>query len=406
MIDYFENLINPFIINIEDKQEYTYEDYINIQNKLKEKNIDGFLKQLYAEDMTTTFEEMKRRITKGIKQEIIDLSNNILPTKQIYKIGKGGENCFVCCTPLFNDRCDKSQNIIESFEKNNFDGYFILLNGGFPNPTGKEMKYCGIPYSFKIFMMLEAVKLGFEKIIWIDAACYCVNNPKRLFDLLDELKIPASILLNSAVCYEYPEIIEKIKQRGDDVLGHGRTNAELLKGMWEDDERSVIMECVDVIQKYVGVRPYGWMGAGSVESSVTPDLLKECGFTHTLDWPVDDQPIYMRTRAGSLLSVPYPMELNDAGTLILRDHSGKEFADMIVDQFEYLLEASEKQPLVFSLSLHGYIVGQPFRLRPLIQAIKHCVHHPKADEIWFTRAGDISKYCMELEKGIIPGSEY
>jgi peptidoglycan/xylan/chitin deacetylase (PgdA/CDA1 family) len=228
----------------------------------------------------------------------------------------------------------------------------------------------------------------------------------RLFDLLDELKIPASILLNSAVCYEYPEIIAKIKQRGDDVLGHGRTNAELLKGMWEDDERRVIMECVDVIQKYVGVRPYGWMGAGSVESSVTPDLLKECGFTHTLDWPVDDQPIYMRTRAGSLLSVPYPMELNDAGTLVLRDHSGKEFADMIVDQFEYLLEASEKQPLVFSLSLHGYIVGQPFRLRPLIQAIKHCVHHPKADEIWFTRAGDISKYCMELEKGIIPGSEY
>ena len=186
MNNYFENLKNPFLIDIEDKEEYTHDDYINIQNKLKEKDIDLFLKKLYSQDMTTTFEEMKRRITKGIKQEIIDLSNNVLPTKQIYKIGKGGENCFVCCTPLFNDRCDKSQNIIESFEKNNFDGYFILLNGGFPNPTGKEMKYCGIPYSFKIFMMLEAKKLGFQKIIWIDAACYCVNNPNRLFDLLVE----------------------------------------------------------------------------------------------------------------------------------------------------------------------------------------------------------------------------
>ncbi len=112
----------------------------------------------------------------------------------------------------------------------------------------------------------------------------------------------------------------------------------------------------------------------------------------------------MKTRAGPILSVPYPMELNDAGTLALRDHSGREFADMIVDQFEELLEQSEKQPLVFSLSLHGFIVGQPFRLRPLRQAIKHCVQHKHADQIWFTRAGEIAKYCFAMEPGIIPGS--
>ena len=35
----------------------------------------------------------------------------------------------------------------------------------------------------------------------------------RLFELLDELKLPASILLNSSVCYHYPDIIERIKQR-------------------------------------------------------------------------------------------------------------------------------------------------------------------------------------------------
>ena len=112
----------------------------------------------------------------------------------------------------------------------------------------------------------------------------------------------------------------------------------------------------------------------------------------------------MRTRSGPLLSVPYPMELNDAGTLALRDHTGRQFADMVVDQFEELLEASEDQPLVFALSLHGFIFGQPFRLRPLRKAIKHCVEHKHADQIWFTRAGDISKFCYGMEAGIIPGS--
>src|ERR1044071_8226697 len=97
----------------------------------------------------------------------------------------------------------------------------------------------------------------------------------RLFEILDELKLPATILLNSSVCYEYPELIEKIKQRGDDVLGHGRSNAEMHRSFWEDDERRAIQECTDVIAKHVGVRPTGWMGPAANESNVTPDLLKE-----------------------------------------------------------------------------------------------------------------------------------
>ena len=225
----------------------------------------------------------------------------------------------------------------------------------------------------------------------------------RLFEILDELKLPASILLNSSVCHHDPEIVAKIKARGDDVLGHGRTNAELLRPMWEQDEERAIAETTEVIAEHVGVRPTGWMGPGALESSVTPDLLKEAGYTHLLDWPVDDQPIWMKTRAGPLLSVPDPMELNDAGGPVWRDHTGRQFAEMIVDQFEEMLEASARQPLVFALALHGFIVGQPFRLRPLRQAIKHCVEKGR-DRVWFTRAGEIAKYCFTLPKGLVPGS--
>jgi allantoinase len=105
-----------------------------------------------------------------------------------------------------------------------------------------------------------------------------------------------------------------------------------------------------------------------------------------------------------LLSVPYPMELNDAGSQAHRDHTGREFAEMIVDQFDEMLEQSQPQPLVFALALHGFIVGQPFRLRPLRQAIKHCVEHKHKDRVWYTRAADIAKYCFSLPKGLIPGS--
>ena len=77
----------------------------------------------------------------------------------------------------------------------------------------------------------------------------------RLFEILDELKLPASILLNSMVCYQYPEIVDKIKERGDDVLGHGRTNAERQDVLWEEDEARLIGECSEAVTRLTGRKP-------------------------------------------------------------------------------------------------------------------------------------------------------
>jgi hypothetical protein len=145
--DYFETLENPFLLDIENKEEYTVIDYVNIQKKLEEKNIDHFIEFLYPkEPLRTSLVEMKRRINRGLSQKIIDTTNNVLPKIQVYKVGNGGnkKNCFVCCTPLFIDRYDASQTMLQSLQEVGFNGYFLLLNGGFPNPSGKEMKYIGI----------------------------------------------------------------------------------------------------------------------------------------------------------------------------------------------------------------------------------------------------------------------
>jgi hypothetical protein len=37
--------------------------------------------------------------------------------------------------------------------------------------------------------MLEAYKKGFDKVIWIDANCYAINNPQELFDILCEKNV-------------------------------------------------------------------------------------------------------------------------------------------------------------------------------------------------------------------------
>ena len=91
------------------------------------------------------------------------------------------------------------------------------------------------------------------------------------------------------------------------------------------------------------------MGPYLAQTPVTLDLLKEAGYKYMLDWPADDQPFWMRTRSGPLLSIPYSIELNDSPVLVFRQEAVADFEKMIVDQFEELLLQSRKWPLVYSL---------------------------------------------------------
>jgi allantoinase len=53
------------------------------------------------------------------------------------------------------------------------------------------------------------------------------------FDLLDEYKLPASHNVNSAVLQGCPDLVERLNQRGDEYIAHGRTNAERQDVLWE-----------------------------------------------------------------------------------------------------------------------------------------------------------------------------
>ena len=225
----------------------------------------------------------------------------------------------------------------------------------------------------------------------------------RIFEMMDELGIPACHLLNTTVFDHAPQIVEKCMARGDTFIGHGRTNSEAQGDYDEAGEAALIQEATDLIQKHTGKHPGGWMGPWISESLTTPDLLKEAGYSFIMDWPCDDQPFWMRTRSGPLLSVPYPIEVNDSPAMLNRRHTPQEFAQMAIDQFEQMLKDSEKQPLVCGLSTHTFVVGQPFRLPYLRQALEHIVNHPDANKVWFTNPAAIAEHAANLAPNIVPG---
>jgi allantoinase len=224
----------------------------------------------------------------------------------------------------------------------------------------------------------------------------------RIFDLMDELGLPMCHLLNASVCESMPQISARIRKRGDEVIGHGFTNSERQSDMDADTEADMIRHATETLAKHVGQRPYGWMGPWISETLVTPDLLQEQGYKFLMDWPADDQPFWMRTRSGRIMSVPYPIEINDTPTMLSRAQPATDFYRMILDQFEEMQRLSEKQSLVFGVSLHTFCAGQPFRLKQVRKALQELMSHPGFKNVWVTTPGKIAEFAAELPLGCIP----
>jgi peptidoglycan/xylan/chitin deacetylase (PgdA/CDA1 family) len=208
----------------------------------------------------------------------------------------------------------------------------------------------------------------------------------RCLDLFESLGLPVAAIVNAAICDHAPALIEAFVARGDEIVAHGHTNAEAQGGMNEDDERALLVDCRERLQRATGSAPPGWLSPWISESAVTPDLLVETGYRYTLNWCHDDQPTRLATRAGSLWSIPYPQEVNDIPMIVARGMSGRDFADLIVDHFDEMLEQSVREPLVMGIALHPYLVGQPHRLRPLRRALRHLAAAPGT---WWTTPGRI-----------------
>jgi allantoinase len=215
-----------------------------------------------------------------------------------------------------------------------------------------------------------------------------------MFDLLDELGFPASHNFNSMLFEECPQIVERIKARGDEFIAHGRTNAERQDVYSEDGERELIVETTNAFKRHTGIQPAGWMGPYLAQTPVTLDLLKEAGYKYMLDWPADDQPFWMNTRAGPLMSVPYSIELNDSPTIVFRQEAATNFERMMIDQFDEMLWQSKKWPLVYTIVIHPFIIGQPFRLRALRRALTHITK--SRDELWITTPGGVASHFAKV----------
>ena len=205
----------------------------------------------------------------------------------------------------------------------------------------------------------------------------------RVLDLLDRHGLRATVALNSSAAARYPYLVEQCRKRGYEFVGHGSHATRMLTSkLGEAEERALIAESLEAVERATGKRPRGWHGQDYGESDRTPRLLAEAGLDYVCDWPNDDQP-YAMTVGRPFVSLPAQPEWDDVQLLWLRRVATPRYADVTAEAFETLREEGGR---VFCLSLHPWLIGMAHRIKYLDLALQRISAHKDA---WQATAGEV-----------------
>lgn len=221
----------------------------------------------------------------------------------------------------------------------------------------------------------------------------------RIMEVLDRHGIKATAAVNSSVAEHYPAIIDASVARGWEIMAHGEyASSWITERMPEDQERALITSSRDSIQRVAGVQPKGWLSPGLSESTRTPGLVAEAGFTYLADFVNDDQPFNINVQSGTLTAIPYSIEVNDEVAIVQRNRTVWEFAQAAKDHFDAIYEDARAADtgVVMCLALHAYLIGQPMRIKYLDEVLAHILSY---DGVWPVTGSEIAESYRSQVQG-------
>ena len=221
----------------------------------------------------------------------------------------------------------------------------------------------------------------------------------RMAEMMEKHGFKGSVSLSVAMCDHCPDIIAEVSALDWEFFSHGIYNTRYSYGMDEAQERAIIEDSIRTVRDAAGQTIRGWLAPALTHTPRTLDLIAEYGLSYTCDLYHDDQPQPVHTKSGRLISMPYSIEVNDHCGFFVYNMSPRQYADTLIRQYERLAEEGEQSGTVMCIPLHAYLIGQPHRIGPFADVLRHIAEDGRA---WIARAGEIADhyYAHHYEEAV------
>jgi allantoinase len=213
---------------------------------------------------------------------------------------------------------------------------------------------------------------------------------RRLLDLFGTLGIRASNLSNAQICTHYPRLAEAMLKAGWEFVGHGLYQKALAT---VDADEAWVRESLAIMRAFSGQTVRAWLGPGLSEKADTPEVLRRHGIAFLHDWLLDDEPVWMTTAEGPMVSLPYTVELNDVPVYVVANESSAALADRIRATMAYLARGGFDRTRVMTIALHPHVIGVAHRMESFAAVMADLARH---EEVAFATSSEIGDWFTTL----------
>jgi allantoinase len=246
------------------------------------------------------------------------------------------------------------------------------------------------------FRPLGGLTLGYPDLWNYSSRDYGVRiGIYRIMQVLDRLGMTATAAVNSAAAIRYPRLIDELVRRKWEFVANGVDMGHVHHGgLAPDDERKLIREAHDTLQRATGAPVTGWHSPGRSQSQNTLTLLAEQKFQYVTDWANDDMPYMITTTAGPLCAMPLAYEWSDRLLLVQHNLSVDEYADQVLQAFSRLTAEADQHRggRILSLSITPWVLGYPHRIAALERLLRRLL---ESNSVWHANGMDIVRRFKE-----------
>jgi allantoinase len=220
----------------------------------------------------------------------------------------------------------------------------------------------------------------------------------RILDVLEKHGITPTVAMDALTAEHYPYLVRHCQQRGCELIAHGVAVSQVITSrMSEQQEKDYIHQTVETFKGATGKAPLGWLSPEYGESPRTPQLLAQAGIRYVCDWVNDEQPYRMTTAQGELYALPIMLELDDIHALWERRVPIDRYGMLLQESFAGLYQDGAHTGRVFVLHVHPWLMGQPFRIGFLDEALGTMV---RRQGVWAASGSAIIEWFRSHPPGV------
>ena len=219
----------------------------------------------------------------------------------------------------------------------------------------------------------------------------------RLLDLFERYDLKTSFLMNGLKAVELgrPEnadLLQEIASQGHEYSSEGYVHEYSFMYTREEEDGSM-KKTIKAFEDNLGARPTGYLSPGHCHTDNTLELVEENGYTWWADPLNDDVPYTLQANGRDIVVIPYNIAGCHDYSTYTTPRTPRDLLQIWKDQFDYLYEEGERgYPKFFSINLHPFVSGVPYRSKIISEYLDYIKSKPK---VWFARRIEIADWWLE-----------